>query len=64
MVQPHSSNFRVSTTNVLGVRIFRKFTVYVKQYNLKTVNIGTLKSLLFFAYNNIMLSENRIISDL
>ena len=27
-VEPHSSNFRVTTTNVLGVRIFRKFTVY------------------------------------
>ena len=27
MVEPHSSNFRVITTNVLGVRIFGKFTV-------------------------------------
>ena len=27
MVEQHSSNFRVITTNVLGVRIFRKFTV-------------------------------------
>ena len=29
MVQPHSSNFRVITTNFLGVQIhvFRKFTV-------------------------------------
>ena len=27
MVEPHSSNFRVITTNSLGVRIFRKFTV-------------------------------------
>ena len=27
MVEPHSSNFRVITTNVLGFRIFRKFTV-------------------------------------
>ena len=26
MVEPHSSNFRVITTNFLGVRIFRKFT--------------------------------------
>ena len=26
MVEPHGSNFRVITTNVLGVRIFRKFT--------------------------------------
>ena len=25
--EPHSSNFRVITTNVLGVRIFRKFTI-------------------------------------
>ena len=29
MVEPHSSNFRVMTTNFLGVRIFRKFTVYI-----------------------------------
>ena len=28
MVEPYSSNFRVITTNFLGVRIFRKFTVY------------------------------------
>ena len=27
MVEPHGSNFRVLTTNNLGVRIFRKFTV-------------------------------------
>ena len=27
MVEPHSSDFRVITTNFLGVRIFRKFTV-------------------------------------
>ena len=28
MVEPHSSNFRVIATNVLGVQIFRKFRVY------------------------------------
>ena len=28
MVDPHSSNFRVIITNFLGVRIFRKFTVF------------------------------------
>ena len=27
IVEPHSSNFRVITTNILGVQIFRKFTV-------------------------------------
>ena len=27
MIEPHCSNFRVITTNILGVRIFRKFTV-------------------------------------
>ena len=27
MVEPHSSKFRVITTNCLGVRIFRKFMV-------------------------------------
>ena len=30
MVEPHSSNFRVITTNFLGVQIFRKFTVILK----------------------------------
>ena len=28
MVESHSSNFRVTTTNFLRVRIFRKFTVF------------------------------------
>ena len=27
LLEPHSSNFRVTTTNILGVRVFRKFTV-------------------------------------
>ena len=30
MVEPHRSNFRVITTNILGVQIFRKFTVMLK----------------------------------
>ena len=30
IVELHSSNFRVIKTNFLGVRIFRKFTVYSK----------------------------------
>ena len=33
MVEPHSSNFRVIITNVLGVRIFRKFTVIMLKIN-------------------------------
>ena len=33
MVEPHSSNFRVITINILGVRIFRKFTVIKKYYH-------------------------------
>ena len=33
MVEPHSPNFRVITTNVLGVRIFRKFTVVLCEIN-------------------------------
>ena len=28
MVEPHSSNFRVITTNFFGVRIFRKFSTF------------------------------------
>ena len=43
MVELHTSNFRVITTNFLGVRIFRKFTVvctnlwkpYVRQWKVK-----------------------------
>ena len=30
MLEPHSSNFRVITMNVLGVRTFRNFTVDYK----------------------------------
>ena len=29
MVEPHNSNFRVITTNILGVRISRKFTLFI-----------------------------------
>ena len=35
MVEPHYSNFRVITTNVLGVRIFRKFTVAILLLDIK-----------------------------
>ena len=31
MVEPHSSNFRVITTNFWGVRIFSKFTVTISE---------------------------------
>ena len=34
MVEPHSSNFRVITTNFLGVRIFRKFTVMILSFRM------------------------------
>ena len=37
MVEPHSSNFRVITTNILGVRIFRKFTVYTRKKSQKVL---------------------------
>ena len=37
MVEPHSSNFKVITTNILGVRIFRKFTV-IKKYSHPTMH--------------------------
>ena len=32
MVEPHSSNFRVITTNILGVQIFRKFMVVTLKF--------------------------------
>ena len=35
MVEPHSSHFRVITTNSLGVRIFRKFTVFLEVRRMK-----------------------------
>ena len=34
MVEPHSSNFRVITTNFVGVRIFRKFTVVCENHTI------------------------------
>ena len=34
MVEPHSSNFRVITTNFWGVRIFRKFTVMILSFRM------------------------------
>ena len=40
MVESHSSNFRVITTNVLGVRIFRKFTVLYILYCNTCITIG------------------------
>ena len=43
MVEPHSSNFRVITTNFLGVRIFRKLTIVkvlsFNKYSLTTANL-------------------------
>ena len=33
VVEPHSSNFRVITTKFLGVRIFRKITVAIRNKN-------------------------------
>ena len=38
MVEPHSSNFRVITTNILGVRIFWKFTVVLTVMMVTTNN--------------------------
>ena len=32
MVEPHSSNFTVITTNFLGVRIFRKFKIFIMRF--------------------------------
>ena len=38
MVEAHSSNFRVIITNFLGVRIFRKFTVFtIHMYDMSHV---------------------------
>ena len=34
MVEPHSSNFRVITTNFLGIRIFRKFSVLILSFRM------------------------------
>ena len=44
MAEPHSSNFRVITTNCLGVRIFRKFSVFflfsMHQSSVNTTHTG------------------------
>ena len=42
MVEPISSNFRVITTNILGVPIFRKFTVIgIDNWDWETVTISS-----------------------
>ena len=56
MVEPHSSNFRVITTNVLGVRIFRKFTVVI--YLKRGCEFGRLTRLLLLKLLLLKLSEN------
>ena len=43
MVEPHNSNFSVITTNFLGVRIFRKFTVIVTDW---AISVDTDKTAL------------------
>ena len=67
MVEPHSSNFRVITTNILGVRISRKFTVKIccrsKSCNFRTYQHDrlrkTTKSLseIWDSYNFCLLNE-------
>ena len=51
MVEPHSSNFRVITTNILGVRIFRKITVFT---SLKMIDVTPICSYsdLWSGYDN------------
>ena len=44
MVEPHSSNFRVITTNVLGVRIFRKPTVHSMTQDFTFISLCLLLS--------------------
>ena len=60
MVEPPSSNFRVITTNVLGVRIFRKFTVPTtcfygscRKLSLNYHQIPSLSVLLIISYRII-----------
>ena len=42
MVEPHSSNFGVITTNILGVRIFRKFTLHVTSSSSASFSIAII----------------------
>ena len=44
MVEPYRSNFRVITTNVLGVRIFRIFTVDTIDENINKKDIHVVHS--------------------
>ena len=57
MVELHSSSFRMITTNILGVRIFRKFTVvYVTDCSKALVLVLFLFWVVFFATGLFMLS--------
>ena len=49
MVEPHSSNFKVITTNISYVRIFRKFTV-------PTFSVSLVKCFhdFFFVLNSVI----------
>ena len=50
VVEPHSSNFRVITTNFLGVRIFRKFTLNNNRFGALTLFARSFRRR-FFAYH-------------
>ena len=52
IVEPHNSNYRVISTNLLGVRIFREFTVmYVADNNLGTkYGITSHNAFVFFRH--------------
>ena len=56
MVEPHSSNFRVITTNILGVRIFRKFTVELCDNFTDSQTLCTVRNLcmIILAYSGFL----------
>ena len=54
MVEPHNSNFRVITTNALGVRIFRKIRV-IKIF----ASLAKANNLLFVFVKKLNLTSQR-----
>ena len=57
MIEPHSSNFRVITTNLLGVRIYRKFLViqlFISPNLVKDDEFYGQESIFFCQYNKSM----------
>ena len=58
MAKPHSSNFRVIITNVLGVRIFRNFTAFREMFIAEYYSAMFLYEYNFLDYNVFLFKES------